>query len=50
MMMDMKFNERWPRSERDIELNDNQSVFGKKFNKEIFNMNFDKMKSNQSMK
>lgn len=37
-----------PRSERDIELNDNQSVFGKKFNKEIFNMNFDKMKSNKS--
>ena len=37
-----------PRSEKDIELNDNQSVFGKKFNKEIFNMNFNKMKSNQS--
>jgi len=35
-----------PRSEKDVEINNNQMVFGQKFNKEVFNMSFDKMKAN----
>jgi curved DNA-binding protein CbpA len=37
-----------PRSEKDVELTDNQMVFGRKFNKEVFNSSFDKMKANKT--